>query len=161
MNKLLIATLAAASIGAVMFSGAASAQNPANCKTLAGKNVNWTGCFRPNPSQYPPNDLSGMNFTNADVQGFNFAGRNLTGANFTNANLRGVNFGAANLTRANFTGAVLGTDGRKDGYTNLQYANLTGAIITSTTKFEAYITPNGTTGRNGQKCTGTTIDTCP
>jgi len=162
VNKLLIATLASVSIGAAMFFGSANAQSAGNCKALAAKNVNWTGCFRPNPSQYFPMDLSGMNFTNADVQGFNFASRNLTGANFTNANLRGVNFSNANLTKANFTGADLGTTGAAAGYTSLQYANLTGAIFTSTTKAEnAYITPKGTRGRNGQLCTGSTIDTCP
>jgi len=71
----------------------------------------------------PDADLSGCNFTNADLRGYdldaaNLSGANLTGANLTNSDLEGAFLFEANLTNANFSGA------------NLTGADTIGAILT-------------------------------
>ena len=52
-------------------------------------------------------DLSGADFTNAELSGANLPGANLSGADFTNADLRGANLKGANLSKAIFTKADL------------------------------------------------------
>ena len=55
-------------------------------------------------------DLSGANFSGADIRGTNFRGANLTGADFSGADIRGTNFHGVNLTGANFRGAKAGLE---------------------------------------------------
>ena len=69
---------------------------------------------------------SGTDFTNADLTGQSFAGRDLSGANFTNATLTKVSLRDANLQNADFTNADLtGCD--------LRGANVAGANFTNAT----------------------------
>ena len=50
-------------------------------------------------------DLRGIDFSEKDVSGWNFAGAFLSGADFTEADCSGANFFRANLTGTNFQGA--------------------------------------------------------
>lgn len=69
-------------------------------------------------------DLSGAIFNGAEVQGVSFDGANLTGADFTNALM-----GASYLVNANLTGADFTWTLRPDIFSLLK-ANLTGANLT-------------------------------
>lgn len=60
-------------------------------------------------------DLTWVNFENANLQGANLSGANLANANLRNTNLRGADLSEANLT-----------------YANLATANLTGANLKNT-----------------------------
>lgn len=78
------------------------------------------------PAQRGRSTPSGTDFTNADLTGQSFAGRDLRGANFTNATLTKVSLRDANLQNADFTNADLtGCD--------LRGANVAGANFTNAT----------------------------
>jgi uncharacterized protein YjbI with pentapeptide repeats len=72
-------------------------------------------------------NLTGVNFSSADLSDAYLGDANLTGVNFSSANLSGANLGDANLSGANLSGANLS---RTDlGSTNLSGANLSGANL--------------------------------
>ena len=67
----------------------------------------------------------------ANLSGVNFTGANLEEANFTRANLRGADFDNANLFKANLSGAIF------DGGTEFIEANLEEANLSGTDFSEA------------------------
>jgi hypothetical protein len=62
-------------------------------------------------------NLSGKDFTNADLEDANFSGASLLKTTFLNSNLRQANFKNATIVRANFT------------YAHLSRSNFKGSII--------------------------------
>lgn len=68
-------------------------------------------------------DLSGVNFSGANLHNAFLQSSNFSGANFSGANLRGAFFNGSNLKGANFRGADL-------RWTKLSGANLEGADFT-------------------------------
>jgi uncharacterized protein YjbI with pentapeptide repeats len=72
-------------------------------------------------------NLTGANFSGADLSGAYLGDANLTGVNFSGANLAGANFNDANLSGANLTGANL--TGADLNSTNLSGANLSGVNL--------------------------------
>ena len=83
--------------------------------------------------------MSGWNFANQNLTQA-FLNSNLTGADFTNANLTDTQVFSSNLTAANFTNANL-TNANLGGSTltgaNFSGANVTRAHLSSTTGFTA------------------------
>ncbi len=59
------------------------------------------------PTGKPPRDLSGFDFSRANLTYFDFRGTNLTGASFNESELGAVDFDNSNLTGTKFTKATL------------------------------------------------------
>lgn len=78
----------------------------------------------------PSAPQAGNNFTNAELNGMDFRGRDLRDAVFVNATLTNVNFENADLRGANFTNADL--SGSNMNGANLEGANLTNATLSGT-----------------------------
>jgi uncharacterized protein YjbI with pentapeptide repeats len=93
----------------------------------------------------PDADLSGCNFTNADLRGYDLDAANLSGANLTGANLSGVNLSEADLVNADLTGSNLVAD--FEG-ANLTGANLTNSDLEGAFLFEANLTNANFSGAN-------------
>lgn len=78
----------------------------------------------------PEQPAAGNDYTNADITGMDFRGRNLRNAKFVNATLTDVNFQNADLRGADFTNADL--DNANLTGANLEGANLTNATLSGT-----------------------------
>lgn len=100
-----------------------------------------TTAFTPAPSYYVGQDLTGADFSDADLRYELFFGAELGGADFSNAVLYGANFGGANLALANLTRA------------DLSNAKLTDAILTD-------VTWSNTTCPDGTNSNTSTPQTC-
>lgn len=87
-------------------------------------------------------DLSGVNYSKAELKGVSLSGAKLEGTSFYRADLSGANLGGANLSKANLTFANLSN-------TNFGDANLAGANL------------NGATGAALAGAVTTDTTTCP
>lgn len=143
--------------------GSAAARVPARCGAPPQANADYSRC-----------NLTGVNFTAADLTDANFQRSTLTNANLTGANLTGANFKKATLTGANLSGAdlsdatltnvvsggITGTPASLpsdwvvvDGYlvgpqANLTGANLAGANLTGADLLQANLTDTDLSGAN-------------
>ncbi len=91
-------------------------------------------------------DLSGVNFTKADLNEATLTGATLTGAILTGANLSFAHLEEATLTRANLSGATLNFAHLSDAH--LEEANLTGANLIHTDLTDAFLSGADLTGAN-------------
>jgi hypothetical protein len=98
-------------------------------------------------------DLSGADFSKADLTGANFSGlrslstpvlANLTGTTLSGANLTGTDFTLADLSQANLTGANL--SGSRLIFTNLTNAYLMGTNLTKALVIKSNLTEANLTG---------------
>lgn len=101
----------------------------------------------------PECNLSGVDFSDAQLNRANLAGANLSGANFTNADLRQANLTGADLSdailiRANLPGADL-------SYSNLTGADLSGSNLIRANVIGANINNTNTTGALLESIQGT------
>jgi uncharacterized protein YjbI with pentapeptide repeats len=114
--------------------------NPEHVAILEQGVEAWNEWRRKNLNTLP--DLTGANFTRADLRGVDLAGAHLEGVHLTGANLAGADImeadlRGADLTRANFTRADLGEAdlrgadlmGAKLGWANLGEADFRGANL--------------------------------
>jgi uncharacterized protein YjbI with pentapeptide repeats len=90
-------------------------------------------------------NLSGVNFSKADLKGVSLSSATLEGTIFYRANLTGANLGGANLSKANLTMADL--TNTNFGNANLAGANLSGSIGAS---LSGAVTTDTTTCPDGQ-----------
>jgi len=80
-------------------------------------------------ASYQEGDLSWINLTRNDLEGWDFRGKNLTRAHFEEAILSNADFGGADLTRASFSDANLTAAGFREA--NLTATDFSRATLTN------------------------------